>query len=83
MVVFFEKLKFTALFLIPFWFWLGMYLFIAPDSALVRLLVVGLGVWFLGIIQLICLCVLVFLIFPDIDHRQRRFERSQVKVIDG
>ena len=72
MVVFFKKLKFTAIFLAPFWFWLAVYLFIAPDSAIVRLLVVGLGVWLLGIGQLICLGVLIFFVFPEIDNEQRR-----------
>ena len=52
--------------LAPFWLWLGMYFFIAPDSAMTRAIVVGAGLFFLGVIQLICFGLYFFGALPII-----------------
>jgi len=57
-----ETVQVAMLCLIPFWIWLAMYLLIAPDSAVARVLVVGLGLWFFGVIQLVGLGILVLML---------------------
>lgn len=48
----------TALFLIPFWIWLSAWYLMTPEGFWQKALLVGVGLWFLGFFQLICLIFL-------------------------
>jgi hypothetical protein len=43
--------------LTPTWIWSGIYFLVGPTTEWARLLTVGLGLAFLGVIQLICLAI--------------------------
>lgn len=69
---FWESLQVIGAFLLPFWFWLAMYLVIAPDGWLGRAIIVGFGLYFLGAIQLICLGFMAFFLHSIWTDKPRR-----------
>ncbi len=71
----FEKLKWLIICLAPFWLWLAMYFLIAPDTALARFLVVGLGLYCLGVIQVLCLLFYAVGILPTLKEQQKKQRR--------
>ncbi len=49
----------VAVCLWPIWVWWAAYAIIGPESDVARVLVVGLGLWFLGGMQIIFIIVLI------------------------
>jgi hypothetical protein len=48
-----------AVALIPFWFWLLCYAVLSPDGFWQKLVVYGVGLYFLGVIQFVLLVIFI------------------------
>jgi hypothetical protein len=49
----------TGLALIPFWIWLLVYNLLGPKGFWEKLVIYGLGAWFLGMLQLVLIVLLL------------------------
>jgi hypothetical protein len=59
------KLLILAVCLWPAWLWLALRAMLNPEGFWQKLVMVGLGLWFLGIIQIVFLVIALYLILKD------------------